>query len=306
MTILDAIIQGIVQGLTEFLPVSSSGHLMISQHILGIRENNLFFDIILHLGTLLAVFSVYYKLVIRLIKAFFELIGDIFARKFKWKELHGDKRLVIMLIIGLLPLFLLFLPVPGTGLNIKDLAQNLMESSSLFVVSLSLLTTSILLFLGILNTRGQRFDSKLPGVKKEYGVLDSIYVGFAQLIAAVFPGLSRSGSTLSAGLFRGINKQHALDYSFVLGIPAILAASMLEFKTVIEAGTVKIEFLPVLVGFMVSAVVGFLSIKLFRWLLKTDKMMIFVVYTLIVGLITLVISFMEFKSGVNLFTGVRI
>lgn len=116
MSIWEAIIQGIVQGATEFLPVSSSGHLALSQHILGVQLDSLLFDILLHLGTLIAVFAVYYKLIWRLIKAFFSLIADLVHGRFKWKEMDHDRRLLMMLIIGLLPLFLLFLPVPGTGM----------------------------------------------------------------------------------------------------------------------------------------------------------------------------------------------
>ena len=117
MSILDAVIQGIVQGLTEFLPVSSSGHLLISQHILGVRENNLFFSIMLHIGTLLAVIAVYYKTILKLIKSFFEIIKDIFTGKFDFKKLDNDKNMVLMLMVGLLPLFLLFAPIPGSLLN---------------------------------------------------------------------------------------------------------------------------------------------------------------------------------------------
>lgn len=121
MSIFDAIIQGIVQGLTEFLPVSSSGHLAISQHILGVDEGNLFFNVMLHLGTLLAVIAVYYKLIGKLIIAFFTLIRDIVTGKYRWSKMTEEQNLVVMLIIGLIPLFLLFIPLPfGNGLTAKD------------------------------------------------------------------------------------------------------------------------------------------------------------------------------------------
>ena len=112
MSIFEAIVQGIVQGATEFLPVSSSGHLSLAQHIMGVKVDSLLFDILLHLGTLIAVCAVYYKLIWRLIKAFISLVADVFRGKFKWKDMDQDRRLLMMLMIGLIPLFLLFLPVP--------------------------------------------------------------------------------------------------------------------------------------------------------------------------------------------------
>ena len=122
MSILDAIIQGVVQGLTEFLPVSSSGHLAITQHILGAGtgESNLFFNVMLHVGTLVAVVAFYHKLVWDLIKEFILMIKDIFTGKFKWSKMNYNRNLVVMLIIGLIPLFLLFLPIPGTDMKLKD------------------------------------------------------------------------------------------------------------------------------------------------------------------------------------------
>lgn len=308
MTIIDAIIQGVVQGLTEFLPVSSSGHLTITQHILGLSENNLFFSVMLHIGTLVAVVAFYHKLIWRLIKAFFSLIGDIFTGKFRWKTLSDDKRMVIMLIIGLLPLVLLFLPVPGTDMKIKDYADVFTGQKHFIVVGVSLLATSILLLIGDICSR-RRVPMKHAKDSNEAGrtslnVLDALVVGVTQCFAAVFPGLSRSGSTLSAGQMRGLNKQTALDYTFILGTPAIVAAALLEGKDALEAGEIGVGIVPILVGVAVSAVVGYLAIALFKWLLKTDKMILFIVYTAVVGIAVVVISVMEMQSGVNLFTNV--
>lgn len=308
MNILEAIIQGIVQGLTEFLPVSSSGHLVISQHILGVHGNNLFFDVMLHLGTLVAVLAVYYKLVLRLLVSFFSIIADIFKGDFKWNKLNHDKRLVIMLIIGLIPLFILFLPVPGTDISFKDLSENWANEGNLAIVGLSLIFTSILLTLGSLSNKQIPVKYKNNNRvykdcgRKYYNPIDAILVGLMQCLAAIFPGLSRSGSTLSIGLLRGINKQTALDYSFVLGIPSIIAAALLELKEVFETGDFDLEIMPVVVGMAVSAIVGFLAIKLFKWLLATDKMYIFILYTAICGILTVMIYFIEKAIDLNLFT----
>ena len=310
MTIIEAIIQGVVQGLTEFLPVSSSGHLTITQHILGVdmEGGNLFFNVMLHIGTLVAVIAFYHKLIWRLIKAFFSMIGDIFTGKFKWKELSDDKRMVIMVIIGLVPLFLLFLPVPGTGMKLKDFVESFNTDKYFIVVGICLLLTSLLLFIG---NRCSRSAVPLKHAKNggeagrtSMNVLDAIVIGITQCFATL-PGLSRSGSTLSAGQMRGLNKQTALDYTFILGTPAIVAAALLEGKDALEAGTAQLtdNILPIIIGMVVSAVVGYLAIALFKWLLNTDKMIIFIIYTAIACIAVLVFSVMEMQSGVNLFSG---
>ena len=234
MTILDAIIQGIVQGLTEFLPVSSSGHLAITQHILGVSgEGNLFFNVMLHIGTLVAVVAFYHKLFWNLIKEFFRMIGDIFTGKFRWREMNYERNLIVMLIIGLIPLFLLFIPIPGTDMKVKDLADVFSASPILIVTAVSLCITSALLFIGIIcNKRNsQRVFRHLKGSsadskgRETYTVFDAVCVGLMQCVAALFPGVSRSGSTLAVGEMRGINKQKALDYTFVLGTPAIILSN---------------------------------------------------------------------------------
>lgn len=308
MSILDAIIQGIVQGLTEFLPVSSSGHLLISQHILGVKENNLFFSIMLHIGTLIAVLAVYYKTILKLIKSFFEIIKDIFTGKFDFKKLDNDKNMVLMLMAGLLPLFLLFVPIPGSNTNVKGIAEELAGDKSIILVGIALIVTSILLKTGI-NARqtykiNYTFDREKPWEgRKRLNLMDALSIGVTQFVAAIFPGISRSGSTLSTGLLRGINKQTALDYSFILGTPAILAAAVIELKDALKAGAISsVGLAPVIVGMVVSAVVGFLSIKLFKWLLKTDKMIIFVIYTFMIGLASVIIGVIENIYGMNIFT----
>ena len=313
MNIIDSVIQGTVQGLTEFLPVSSSGHLLLAQHILGVRENNLFFNVMLHIGTLVAVLAVYYKTVWNLIKAFFGILGDVFTGKFDFKKLNNDKNTVIMIIIGLIPLFMLFVPVPGSGTNIKGVAEELASEKNIIIVGISLLITSVLLKMGINHRKSAKFsyayvdsnnNKRVWDGRTRLNVMDAVWIGVTQLVASIFPGISRSGSTLSTGLLRGVNKQTALDYSFILGIPAIVAAAALELKDAVKDGfTLSVEITPIVVGMIVSAVVGFLSIKLFKWLLKTDKMIIFVVYTFVVGLAAVIIGIVENCLGVNIFTG---
>lgn len=314
MSIFDAIIQGIVQGLTEFLPVSSSGHLAITQHILGTSgDGNLFFNVMLHVGTLVAVIAFYYKLIWSLIKEFFSMIKDIFTGKFKWSKMNYERNLIMMLIIGLLPLFLLFIPIPGTEMKIKDLAEVLSASPILLVTAISLLVTSALLTIGIIcNRRNSSKGGKhLKGAGKansngreSYTILDAVCVGLMQVAAALLPGLSRSGSTLAVGEMRGINKQKALDYTFVLGVPSIVAAALLEGIDAVKSPEgINVEIGVIIAGVIASAVVGYLAIVIFKWFLKSDKMSIFVIYTAIVGIAFIVISIIEMNTGVNLFTG---
>ena len=314
MSIFDAIIQGVVQGLTEFLPVSSSGHLAITQHILGTSgDGNLFFNVMLHVGTLVAVIAFYYKLIWSLIKEFFSMIKDIFTGKFKWSKMNYERNLIMMLIIGLLPLFLLFIPIPGTEMKIKDLAEVLSGSPILLVTAISLLVTSALLTIGIICNRrnSSKGGNHLKGAGKansngreSYTILDAVCVGLMQVAAAVFPGLSRSGSTLAVGEMRGINKQKALDYTFVLGVPSIVAAALLEGIDAVKSPEgINVEIGVIIAGVIASAVVGYLAIVIFKWFLKSDKMSIFVIYTAIVGIAFIVISIIEMNTGVNLFTG---
>lgn len=310
MTVFEAIIQGIIQGATEFLPVSSSGHLSISKHLFGIELPGILFDIMLHLGTLVAVVFVYRKLIWRLLKEFGSLCVDVVHGKFKWSEMNHDRRLIFMLIIGLLPLFLLFAPIPGTGMQLKDLSDQLGSDSSMLAEGLALLATSALLFLGIRADRlthkktiqdrqGRRVQN--PGRKKLHTV-DAIVIGFTQCVAAVFPGLSRSGSTLSVGLLRGINQQTALDYSFVLGIPAIAAAAVVSLKDLGSDGA-AIGVAPLIAGVITAAIVGFLAIKLLKWIVTTNKLTIFAYYTLIAGTLVTVLGIIEHILNKNLFTG---
>ena len=123
-----------------------------------------------------------------------------------------------------------------------------------------------------------------------------------QCVAAVFPGLSRSGSTLSVGMLRGVNRQAALDYSFVLGIPAIVAAAGLEGIDALKANE-AVEVAPLLVGMVTAAVMGFFAIKLLRWMVSSNRLIPFVVYTAVVGLAAIIVTLVEQNTGVNLFTG---
>lgn len=299
MSVIEAIIQGIIQGATEFLPVSSSGHLSLSKHFFGISVDSLLFDVMLHLGTLIAVIVVYHDVVLRLISAFFRFIKAVFTGSFRWKTMDSDTRLLMMLFFGLLPLFLLFLPVPGSGMKIKDFADVWATDNDILLEGCALIVTSIVLSIGIY--AGKR-NSK---PREEFTLKDSIIVGLVQFIAAIFPGISRSGSTLSAGMVCGISRKAALDYSFVLGIPSIMAAAVLTLKDAVQE-SVQIQWLPIIIGMVTAGIVGFIAIKILRWMVNTNKVYIFALYTLIVGIASVIIGIVEHATQVNLITGAAI
>lgn len=263
MSIFDAIIQAIIQGLTEFLPVSSSGHLKLYQAVTGQTvEEGTFLLVILHLGTLVAVCIAFRDTIWALLKEFFVLIKDIFTGKFKWKSMNPERRMLIMLVISLVLLVPFYL--------IKDIFENI----SLPVLALCFLFTSVELF----------FASRKRNNKKTAGditVKDAVVIGLFQC-AALFPGVSRSGSTISGGLFSGLEKETAVRYSFVLGIPAILGGCLVELKDLLE-GTIEVNLGAAAIGFVVAAIVGILAIKLVQWLIRSDNFIIFSIYTFLVA-----------------------
>lgn len=276
MSILDAILQGILQGLTEFLPVSSSGHLALYQHFFGDPgESGLFFSAILHLGTLVAVFIAFWDTIWALIKECGSLLKDLFTGKFKWSTMNGERRMIFMLIISLAVLLPLY--------PLKDVVESV-ANDHVLVIGFCFLYTAVILYLSDRCTKGK----KEP---KDITVKNALTVGIFQGIA-LFPGISRSGSTICSGLFSGFSRDTAVKYSFILGIPTILAGCLLEVKDAVEEG-IDLDLLPLLIGFVVSAVVGIAAIRMVRWLVKSDKFKIFAVYTLLIGLVTIGASVYE-------------
>ena len=266
MSVFDAIIQAIIQGLTEFLPVSSSGHLRLYQALTGQSvEEGTFLLVILHLGTLVAVFIAFWSTIWALIKECGALIKDLFTGKFKWSGMNPDRRMIFMLLISLVLLIPFYL--------IKDIFENI----TLPILALCFLYTSVILF----------FANRIKTNQKKAGdisIRDAIIIGLFQCVA-LFPGVSRSGSTISGGLFSGLDKETAVRYSFVLGIPAILGGCLSELMDVMN-GTLQVAVLPTVIGFVTAAVVGILAIKMVDWLVKSSRFHIFSVYTLLVSVFT--------------------
>lgn len=284
MSIIEAIVQGIVQGLTEFLPVSSSGHLSLVQHFFGIDGNTaVASSIVMHLGTLVAVFIAFRHRIWQLILEALSMIKDIFTGKFKWSKMNDNRRMIMLIIISILPLFIFFI--------FRDFFEGISSDSDITVEGFAFLYTSVILFL----------SCKFGSNSKDIGdatVKDALVIGTFQGIALV-PGISRSGSTISAALFCGMKRETAVEYSFILGIPVILAGAVVELKD-FNAAENSEHILPLLIGFAVSAVVGFLAIKLVKWLIKDGKFKVFAYYTLILGILVVAAGFFEHHIGMTI------
>lgn len=282
MSVLKAIILGFVQGVTEFLPISSSGHLSLFQHFLGVGgEGSLLFSVLLHLGTLIAVFIVFYKTIFELVIEAIDLIKDIFTGKFKFKKLEGKKKMLVMFVFSCIPLLFLLIPV-GNDTKLMDYLGGFSEDDSIFLEGVCFLITGVLLLTST-------YISKTKKLTREVNTVDAFAIGIAQAFAAGFPGISRSGSTISTGMICGVSKSNMVEYSFILGIPAILVANIVEFKDAVETGA-EIEIIPTIIGVIVAAVVGVLCIKLLQWILKKDIWKYFGYYCLAIGVITIFCS----------------
>ncbi len=277
MTIADGIFQGIIQGVTEFLPISSSGHLSLYQHFTNNSgEGALSFSLMLHLGTLLAVCIVYRQDILDLVKELGLCVADIFKGRFSFKTDKPQRKLLFMLVVATLPLFAVVWAM--------DFIESFAQDSDIIVEGISFLITSCLLFFASRQKSGTI-------TAKEAKVPTALFVGLAQVLA-LFPGVSRSGSTVSAGLMQGYKKSFAVKLSFLMGIPAILGGTVLDTVDMIQTGS-TLEVAPVAVGFVTALIAGIASIKLLQFVLKTDKLFIFAIYTLILGLTTVGIGIFE-------------
>lgn len=314
MGIWEAIIQGIVQGLTEFLPVSSSGHLSLVQHILPSTGNgeadvgNQTLSLFLHLGTLLAVFIVYRNIIWKMILEFIQMCKDLFTKKFVWKldNMNKERRMIIFLVIASAFAIILFLPVLGwIGLEladgsavktIADLSEYFSNDSDIMVEGIFFVLTGILILMATVFNVNIGVNKKQPD-----GVLtlrNACAMGIGQCFASM-PGLSRSGTTTTMGMLTGAEKNTALEFSFIMGIPTILAANLLEIKDVNWSAVSSSTIIAILVGVVVSAVVGVLAIKFLKWIVSNDKFQYFGYYCLVLGVIVIIIGVIENITGIR-------
>lgn len=292
MNFFQSIIMGIVQGVTEFLPVSSSGHLAIFKHLLNIEtETGILFDILLHIGTLIAVFVVYFKDIKELIVEGCKLIVDLFVNAITWimnlttkyekrpyrRVISNSNRKFVVLIL---------LSTISTGV-IGVLGGDIVEAASetLIVPGICLLITSVLLLIA---------DGVQPGKKRIGSVTytNGFVLGIFQGIATL-PGVSRSGTTITACLISGFEKNLAVKYSFIMSIPAILGAAVLEIKDIGNVSVGAGEWASYIAGMLVAAAIGYICIKTMLVVVRKKKFKGFSIYCAIIGLIAIIGSFLK-------------
>jgi undecaprenyl-diphosphatase len=248
VTLIEALILAVVQGLTEWLPVSSSGHLVITQKLLELNSP-LIFDVMLHVGTLIVVIIVFRKDIVDIIKA-------VAKRDFETEE----GKLALLIIVGSVPIALI-------GFFFHDVIESLF--SNLLAVGVALIITGSVLI----------FSEKRKG-KRKMGIPDSLLVGLAQG-AAIIPGISRSGITVATGLLRKIGKATAFRYSFLLSVPAVLGATVMESKDIVMG---NIDMAPLFLGATISMIVGYVSLKLLQRIIMNEKFHLFAYYCWAVGI----------------------
>ncbi len=263
MTLVQGTILGLLQGLTEFLPVSSSGHLVIVQHYLGLKHPLLLFNIVLHTATLAAVLFYFRQ----------DIIGIVVSlARFTQKEPQQilQRKLFYLILLGSVPIALV-------GGLFRRIVENLFANVPL--ASLLLLVTGTLLW------TSERLRRSNKGIEK-VGIVDTLLIGVMQA-AAILPGISRSGATISAGLFRGVSKEFAFRYSFLLSIPAILGALFIETKRAVLEKSLPGEPLPWLAGAIAAFLVGLLSLVVLKKALLGRRLSWFSYYCWALGGVSL-------------------
>jgi len=264
MNYIESIFLGFVQGLTEFIPVSSSAHLVVMQNILGIKEPQIFFDIVLHLGTLCAVFLYFYKDIWNIGKSLLDVSSEGF-------------KMAVLLIVATIPTGI-------GGFLFKDYFERLFSLP--LYTSLFLIVTGVVLFI-------TKFKLNNNKTIKSFSYMDAILIGFAQTVA-IAPGISRSGMTISCGVFRGLDRKLCAKFSLLLSIPAIIGAALSEIMDIkiSEAGNLGNIF----IGFLTAFLVGYLAIILLIKVIEKSKFYMFAYYCWTVGFIAS-IYFLFNKGG---------
>lgn len=270
---LDAILLGIIQGLTEFLPISSSGHLVLGEHLLGFmagERHDVLLEVVLHLGTLLAVVVAYWQDLKALVLSLLPANADPEAAT----QRAQSRRLILLLIVGSIPAALV-------GILLKEQITGLFSEPR--VVAGLLLVTALILFIG---DRARKGESEA----EESGWWKSLLIGMAQAFA-ILPGISRSGSTIVTGLLLGLRPIEAARFSFLMSIPAVGGAALLEFKDVLEsAQPPALDALTLIAGFSASAIVGYLALQWLLVAVERRNLSWFALYCLLLGSLFLIMG----------------
>lgn len=285
MPIWKAIVLGIIQGAAEFLPISSSGHLVIVKEVLGVDLGNggVFFDVMLHLGTLLAIFVAFWKDIKRLIVEGVHIVFDVFYNigiffckvTGKEREYHrivrsSYRKLVVLIILSTIPTGII-------GILLSDVIE--LANGMILVPGICLLITAMFLVIADIADEGE----KRP---KEASYLNAGAVGVAQGLATM-PGISRSGTTITACLLCGFEKKFAVKYSFIMSIPAVLGAVVLELKDFGSLHLSNQDIVSCIIATVVAAIVGYLSICFMMRLIRGKKYKYFAIYCAIIGLVAI-------------------
>lgn len=274
MTKLEAIFLGLVQGLAEFLPISSSGHLSVFQRFFGISagESNLFFDVLLHLGTLISVCVVYWSDIVQIVRELIQLLKGLGHPVPGEQKRYPAVRLLLMMAVSCVVLFLV--------LPVKDAVESLTDHTGF--IGFALIMTGFMLFVADRMPRGQKNE-------KNMRFLDAIIIGVCQGVATI-PGLSRSGTTITAGLATGLEREFAVKFSFLISIPAILAANLLELVHAVKAGIDTAMISTYLLGMLVAMVSGFFALNLVKLISKKGRFGGFACYCWAAGAITILLT----------------
>lgn len=269
MNIIQAIILGIIQGLTEFIPVSSTAHLLIGQRLLGVPADDATFSflVIVQLGTLVSLFAFYWKDLLAIVNSTFQVTHSMFATPRETWNLKPETLLGWYIILATIPALL-------AAYLLKDAVQSLFKQP-MVQASIRLFATAILLTLAeLLDKKNRKLESMTW--------LDAFIVGVFQIIA-VIPGASRSGTTISGGMFRGFDRPSAARFAFLMSAPILFAAGVYEMLNVIQMPNLA-EFLPLLVvGFVTAAIVGWFAVKWLIDYLSKQSLYVFAVYCVVAG-----------------------
>ena len=274
MSLLNAMILGLIQGIAEFLPISSSGHLSILNNLFSMtttEDGHMFFDVLLHLGTLFSVCVVYWQ---DIVDMFYEVLGFLHVGPLgnEHRQHYPAARLFLMIVLGTLPLFLI--------LPINDMMEGLYYKS--VFIGIMLVLTGCILYIADKMQQGKKTE-------KNMGMLDAIIIGLCQAVATI-PGLSRSGTTITAGLATGLRRDFAVKYSFLLSLPAVLGANILAFAKAIKNG-IDWSCLPAyLVGTVVAILSGIASISLLKRIASKGKFGGFAYYCWVVGALSIILT----------------
>jgi undecaprenyl-diphosphatase len=275
MTIWAAILLGIIQGVAEFLPISSSGHLSVLQNIFNMQtsgDGHLFFDVLLHLGTLAAVIFAYWRDIADMVREVVQFCRDLKPPRPQENRRHPAGRLALMILVSILPLFLI--------LPVNDYIEQLYYNT--FFIGAAFLITGLILFISDRMPRGRKTE-------KNMRLRDALLIGVSQAIATI-PGISRSGTTVTAGIAAGFERDFAVKFSLLMSIPAILGANLLSLVKAIGEG-VDASLLPAyLLGMLFAAVTGYFAIRLLQMLMKRGVFGKLAYYCWGAGVVTIILS----------------